>query len=866
MLADEDYTIEKNPVRIPAEDYDLLRSTGLDHIQSLSSNVWTDYNIHDPGVTILELLCYALTDLGYRTSFDIQDILTPAGRKGPEMDNAFYSANTILTSHPITINDYRKLIIEKVPGVRNAWFEIEDNEVYIPAIGFDEKNNTNIFVDPASPGALQLKGLYKVKIELEDFEIIKEVHKDIFEILIYYQKDKSRPVTAGNYKECYTNYIKSILMSHRNICEDFNEVTILKKIPVGICADIELKPEANDESVLLEIYKKLYEYVNPSIKLYTFQQLLDKGRTIEQIFQGSAVNRGFIDYDELNAFDRKKVLYTSDLINIIMDIDGVLNIRSIKFNIKNSIGNVNTDKYCLHLDDEINSSFRFSFDLNAKPDKRLNKIIFRKGHICFYASPTKEWKRTEVIDYPKDPDGFEIDLPLPVGNNRQLDKYISIQDEFPKTYMVGREGISNSASDLRKAQCIQLKSYLLFFDQLLADYLAQLNSVKNLLSWRDPEAEPTYHFKQLTDAEILDFIKLLPDYGKYQLTLEPEKLEKNRRNRLLDHLLARFNEKFTDYTIFKFLQDSEGSTYAKFGNNEIIHNKKDYLKNYPVISGSRSHALDYSQPASKNNFNVLEFRISKALGIDANKVERIFAPEVIDNNPSKMIFKDNSNGPFDETFGLHIYEHILFRPLYDDTIKPEQEFIKLYYGEELLGISSDSIVKDPYSMKATIAVPGWLTFSGRMEFRRFIEQKIRMEMPAHVALKICWINPRQMFEIENNYNTLLLKLHNLIKPGNNKIPKEIKAYKKALNQMVISLSSLNNMYPPSVLDEPFDFITANSKQTPVILDNTALAGGDDQNWAFEDTAKVEKTLSKKTSKTKPTKKRIIKNKKRKSSK
>jgi len=306
MLSNEDYTIEKDPVRVPAEDYDLLRSSGLDHIEKLSGQVWTDYNIHDPGVTILELLCYALTDLGYRTSFDIQDILTPAGGKGPEMENAFYSANTILTSHPVTVNDYRKLIIEKVPGVRNIWFEIKDNDIYIPAIGFDNRNKTNIFVAPDSPGALQLKGLYKVKVELEDFEIISEVHNDIFKILINYQTDKTKPIVANNYKECYINYIESILMSYRNICEDFDKVTIMNEVPVGICADIELKPVANDENVLVEIYRRIYEYVNPSIKLYTFRQLLDKGKSIEQIFQGSAVNRGFIDYDELNAFDRKK--------------------------------------------------------------------------------------------------------------------------------------------------------------------------------------------------------------------------------------------------------------------------------------------------------------------------------------------------------------------------------------------------------------------------------------------------------------------------------------------------------------------------------------------------------------------------------
>ncbi len=50
-----------------AFDYEELRKTGIRHIENLASQIWTDYNIHDPGITSLEILCYALTDLSYRT-------------------------------------------------------------------------------------------------------------------------------------------------------------------------------------------------------------------------------------------------------------------------------------------------------------------------------------------------------------------------------------------------------------------------------------------------------------------------------------------------------------------------------------------------------------------------------------------------------------------------------------------------------------------------------------------------------------------------------------------------------------------------------------------------------------------------------
>lgn len=55
----------------------------------MGSSLWTDYNIHDPGITILEALCYALTDIAYRAGWDINDLLTPEPNK-PFSKQPFY--------------------------------------------------------------------------------------------------------------------------------------------------------------------------------------------------------------------------------------------------------------------------------------------------------------------------------------------------------------------------------------------------------------------------------------------------------------------------------------------------------------------------------------------------------------------------------------------------------------------------------------------------------------------------------------------------------------------------------------------------------------------------------------------------------
>ena len=46
-------TIQKNPSLNNSSNYELLRQKGLEYIEKLGSRLWTDYNIHDPGITML---------------------------------------------------------------------------------------------------------------------------------------------------------------------------------------------------------------------------------------------------------------------------------------------------------------------------------------------------------------------------------------------------------------------------------------------------------------------------------------------------------------------------------------------------------------------------------------------------------------------------------------------------------------------------------------------------------------------------------------------------------------------------------------------------------------------------------------------
>jgi hypothetical protein len=129
-------TLTNDPQEFAGLNFDALRKEGIGHLQRLAGTTWTDHNVHDPGITILDQLCYALTDLSYRIGFETKELL--AKPDGHTYDS-LYSPATILTVNPVTLADFRKVLLD-IPDVKNALVEKIENPQ--PAIYFDPKKNT----------------------------------------------------------------------------------------------------------------------------------------------------------------------------------------------------------------------------------------------------------------------------------------------------------------------------------------------------------------------------------------------------------------------------------------------------------------------------------------------------------------------------------------------------------------------------------------------------------------------------------------------------------------------------------------------------------------------------------------------------
>ncbi len=175
-------TIPKGRPDHPSLDFDLLRAEGIKHLENLATALWTDFNAHDPGITMLELLCYAITDLGYRTRMiPVADILTP---KNPNQ-KTWFDAIAVLPNAPVTERDFRKLLID-VKGVKNAWLrKAEPKEIVM---------------------MLYRTGWLLPKLMNEEFKWDQSKVEELLKKLLTSYDAKDYP----KYQKCLTDYLRSL--------------------------------------------------------------------------------------------------------------------------------------------------------------------------------------------------------------------------------------------------------------------------------------------------------------------------------------------------------------------------------------------------------------------------------------------------------------------------------------------------------------------------------------------------------------------------------------------------------------------------------------------------------------------------------
>lgn len=118
--------------------YSRLQDQALLMIQQLSGKRWTDFNEHDPGVTMLDVLHYALLELDYVFESPFEAFLADPGKKELIYKKVgLLPPDEIFAPVIVTAEDY-ELLIGSVEGVRDCRVLADDQSVYTFLVETDE--------------------------------------------------------------------------------------------------------------------------------------------------------------------------------------------------------------------------------------------------------------------------------------------------------------------------------------------------------------------------------------------------------------------------------------------------------------------------------------------------------------------------------------------------------------------------------------------------------------------------------------------------------------------------------------------------------------------------------------------------------
>jgi hypothetical protein len=573
-------------------DFEFLKSKGIEYIESMGGGLWSDYNDHDPGVTMLEVLSYAITDLGARIDLPIQDILASENDSG--LRDQFYRAEEILPSCPVTALDYRKLFLD-VPGVRNCWIikyeqllHIDcDNDV-LSYFEFPENNTT------FEQTSLPLQGLNCILVDFND---------EIDELIV-------------------VESIKAKYHENRNLCEDLVLVKPVVERPIAVCATIDIDQEADEDYIHAQVIETINQYFSPHLNRYSLKEMLDRGYRMEEIFEGPFLENGFIDSAELIESELRSEVRLSDIVRLIMSIEGVLTISTISIDGCNAAEKASDWLICLEgltrpklapsPDDVIPEGETCELRSVFNYRKDVLPVAVNKDKFDAFILEFKEARDNRVTVA-----SLNMIPEIPEGAVLGIGDYTTVQNDFPETYGIGVYGLNSNASTARKAQAKQLKAYLLFFDQILASYFAHLDKVKELFSMNTGNS-PSYFSQAVKDLRGMD--EIVKDYPTDDNILLSQKLISPldspvaRRNEVLDHLLSRFAENFSEFAFLtKELYKDEPEGTADL---ELIKSKEQFLAEYVELSSRRGKGYNcLGVTWDTENVSGVQHRVSRLAGI-----------------------------------------------------------------------------------------------------------------------------------------------------------------------------------------------------------------------------------------------------------
>lgn len=281
---------------------------------------WTDRLESDPGITLLQALTWNVSDLSWRHTHPLRDLLTPPPAEQDIDEGIFgraFGPHYALTHSPVTADDYRRALLD-LHGLdflgrnhlnRPDSFLLRDALLLPESAGqyfeywYDPKNYLFQFWDAGSSSA---------KSELGQRQVLGG-----YRLLLVPERGVD-PLQAEP-------RVREFLLNHRNLCERVREIIWLEPQDLQLTISLELEDNCRDPArVLAQLFTLCEHFLMPAAQRYRAEELLEQGYPSEAIYHGPYLQHGWTP--ELSVtpdYQAGYILQLTPLIDQLLAIDGV---------------------------------------------------------------------------------------------------------------------------------------------------------------------------------------------------------------------------------------------------------------------------------------------------------------------------------------------------------------------------------------------------------------------------------------------------------------------------------------------------------------------------------------------------------------
>lgn len=448
--------------------FDTLWQQAKDAITAASGDIWTDTGDADPGMTLLQAVTWNCSDLCYRTSLSLNDLLT---RKGDAyLFPEDFGPQNVLTCNTVTADDYRR-----------ALRDIHSSDIHtdIPL----ETTETGFLVQDAflirEPEANRFNWWYDA--ENREYTFTQPVGaEDIKHNVLrgnnwlYLLPSRFTESLNANDRAKVEQYLANFLADHRNLGESFSRIIWLQPVTFSPQFSVALNSDVSDVNLTVaHIYQTLKALISPGALRQSTQQMQETGISNEDIFVGPYLQHGW-QSDQASVISEAGItLNLSQLFNQLLAIPGVESISGFK------VGTLPSQ-----ITSPPNDVWSWTIETGYYPrlwgDDPLAQLAAEDGPLTLIA----KGGIYETVD-PEKLNTYLLATPLiqttPVtlkaGKLRDLSAYTPVAERLPECYQL------QYPVDYIEDHVRELHQFLLTADQQVADGCAELAALPQLLAF-----------------------------------------------------------------------------------------------------------------------------------------------------------------------------------------------------------------------------------------------------------------------------------------------------------------------------------------------------------------------------------------------